>query len=64
MLGGLEAEAAALVLEGVALRLAAGATERAVASLQVLLDFNWCAPEGECQCLGFRGVRVGWRGFW
>lgn len=36
-----------MVLEGTALRLAAGATERAVAALQVLLEFNWFAPEGE-----------------
>lgn len=56
VLGELEAEAAAIVLEGAALRLAAGATERAIASLLVLLDFNWFAPEGEW------GVGVG--GWW
>ncbi|EFN57952.1 hypothetical protein CHLNCDRAFT_142066 [Chlorella variabilis] len=42
----LEAEAAAVAVEGAQLRLAAGATERAVAALQVLLEFNFLAPEG------------------
>ena len=43
----LEAEAVGLVLEGAALRLAAGAGERALAALLVLLEFNWFSPEGE-----------------
>lgn len=57
VLGELEAEAAALVLEGTALRLAAGATERGIATLLVLLDFNWFAPEGESWWGGWMGVR-------
>ena len=48
MLAPLEAEAVGIVLEGAALRLAAGAGERALAALLVLLEFNWFSPEGEC----------------
>ena len=49
----LEADAAALALEGTALRLAAGATEAAVAALAALLEFNCFSPEGApllCDC--------------
>jgi hypothetical protein len=48
VLASLEGEAVGLVLEGAALRLAAGAGERALAALLVLLEFNWFSPEGEC----------------
>lgn len=47
VLQALEAEGAALALEGASLQLAAGATERGVAALGVLLEFNFFAPEGE-----------------
>ena len=46
MLAALECEAVALALAGVQLRLSAGGTERALAALLVLLEFNFFSPEG------------------
>ena len=46
VLSSLECEAAAVALEGLALRLAAGAGERALAGLLVLLEYNFFSPEG------------------
>jgi hypothetical protein len=47
VLAALEAEAAAVAVEGAQLRLAAGATEAAVAAVLAVLEFNFFSPEGE-----------------
>lgn len=60
MLAQLECDAAAVAVEGAQLRFAAGATEHAIATIQVLLEFNFLSPEGgwaHGQCAVFVGCQ-------